>query len=215
MPHPQQSQLPNLLARSAAPAAPILMNVRTSEDFEIDPDLMATAIRHPFKDMAPRLTNKRVMVYSHKGKKVSQDAIAILSNHRIKIKAVEGGYFASRNAGKLPVLAVKVPVSASTNASVWGTRQRPKIDRVVCLCLRRRFVETKAQFLFVTPSEALALALALAEKFAAIPFDVGNSFRGHRDDHWTVDTLLYDAFCRWVREVSDKCHNWPPTSPKA
>jgi hypothetical protein len=53
MPHPQKSQLPNLLARSAAPAAPIIMNVRTNEDFEIDPDLMTTAMRHPFKEMTP------------------------------------------------------------------------------------------------------------------------------------------------------------------
>jgi hypothetical protein len=134
-----------------------------------------------------------------------------LSNHRIKIKAVEGGYCASRDADELPVPAVKVAVSASANASVWGTRQRPKIDRVVCLCLRRKSVEKKAQFLFVTPSEVRVLA----EKCAAIPFHVGNSFRSHRDDHWTVDTLLYYAFCRWVREVSDKCHDWPPTSPKA
>ena len=35
----------------------------------------------------------------------------------------------------------------------WITRERPKIDRVACPWLIRRFIDTRAELLFVPPAE--------------------------------------------------------------
>jgi hypothetical protein len=50
----------------------------------------------------------------------------------------------------------------------WITRERPKIDRVACPWLISRFIDAKAEFLFVSPSDVTTVARATG----AIPFDV-------------------------------------------
>ena len=52
--------------------------------------------------------------------------------------------------------------------SLWVTRRRPKIDRVACPWLIRRFLDPQAQFLFVDPPEVAAVA----RETGAIPFDI-------------------------------------------
>jgi hypothetical protein len=69
------------------------------------------------------------------------------------------------------------------------TRARPKIDRIACPWLIRRFVDPEAVFLFVAASEVMAVA----ERFSATPFDVDGVFWSHRGDTCTFDTML-DAF---------------------
>ena len=50
----------------------------------------------------------------------------------------------------------------------WITREKVKVDRVACPWLIKKFVDPKAEFLFV-PAEKV---LEVAEKEGAIPFDV-------------------------------------------
>lgn len=69
------------------------------------------------------------------------------------------------------------------------TRARPKIDRIACPWLLRRFIDPGAVFLFVAPSQVKAVA----ERFAATPFDIENVFWSHRGERCTFDTML-DAF---------------------
>ena len=66
------------------------------------------------------------------------------------------------------------------------TRHRPKIDRIACPWLIRRFIDPEARFLYVTPCEVLAVA----EKFGAIPFDVEGAALSHTDDECSFDALL-------------------------
>ena len=40
----------------------------------------------------------------------------------------------------------------------WVTRERPRIDRVACAWLIRRFIDPEAEFLFVPNNEVLAVA---------------------------------------------------------
>ena len=42
----------------------------------------------------------------------------------------------------------------------WVTRERPKIDRIACPWLIRRFIDPEAEFLYVPPSEVLRVAEA-------------------------------------------------------
>src|SRR5512135_1968632 len=70
--------------------------------------------------------------------------------------------------------------------SKWVTRERPKIDRIACPWLIRRFVDPNAVFLFVAAPEVPAVA----ESFAATPFDIEGVFWSHRGDTYTFDTML-------------------------
>jgi hypothetical protein len=66
------------------------------------------------------------------------------------------------------------------------TRSRPKIDRIACPWLIRRFVDPHAAFLFVTPQEVQAVG----ERFAATPFDIENVFWSHRGELCTFDVMV-------------------------
>ena len=189
MPSPTEitvSQLSRLLGTAAAPS---VIDVRIDDDFALDPDFIPTARRHPFTDMAalvPQLIDKQVVVYCQQGKKISQGVMSLLRSHGIAAETLAGGHFAWRDAGAMLVPAAIIPSPGAQGATLWVTRHRPKIDRMACPWLIRRFVDPGAQFLFVAPGEVLAVA----EKFAATPFDVEDVFWSHRGEHCTFDTMI-------------------------
>ena len=83
---------------------------------------------------------------------------------------LEGGFSAGQKA-KLPTVpADKIPKRDGRGRTVWVTRARPKIDRIACPWLIRRFIDPAAVFLFVAPSEVEAVG----ERFDATPFDIEN-----------------------------------------
>lgn len=65
------------------------------------------------------------------------------------------------------------------------TRSRPKIDRIACPWLVRRFVDRNAIFLFVIASEVMGVA----ERFTT-PFDIEGVFWSHRGETCTFDTMI-------------------------
>ncbi|KAA8478263.1 hypothetical protein BDE36_2466 [Arcticibacter tournemirensis] len=68
----------------------------------------------------------------------------------------------------------------------WITRERPKIDRIACPWLIRRFVDLEAEFIYV-PAE---LVLQQAELLSAIPFDMPGVEYTHYNDECTFDYIL-------------------------
>lgn len=68
----------------------------------------------------------------------------------------------------------------------WITRERPKIDRIACPWLIRRFVDREAVFLFVAPQEVELVA----GRFGATPFDIENVFWSHRGELCTFDVMV-------------------------
>ena len=50
----------------------------------------------------------------------------------------------------------------------WITRARPKIDRIACPWLIKRFIDPEAEFIFVKPEDVEARSRELG----ATPFDV-------------------------------------------
>ncbi len=61
---------------------------------------------------------------------------------------------------------------AATGQSRWVTRARPKIDRIACPWLIRRFVDPRAVFLYVAPAEVPGVA----ELIGAMPYDIEGVF---------------------------------------
>ena len=189
MPSPTEITVNQLSRLIGTDAAPVLIDVRIDEDFAQDPDFIPTASRHAFNDiaaLAPRLANRHAVVYCQKGKKISQGAVSILRGLGIRAESVQGGHFAWRDTGEMLVPAGKIPELEADGSTLWVTRHRPKIDRMACPWLIRRFVDPQARFLFVAPTEVLDVA----EKFGATPFDVEDVFWSHRDDRCTFDTML-------------------------
>jgi len=104
----------------------------------------------------------------------------------ITAESLEGGHFAWRDAGQTLISMKKIPFHNGKKGTVWVTKHRPKIDRIACPWLIRRFVDPTAQFLFVAPSEVLGVA----EKFNATPFDIEGVFWSHRAELCTFDIML-------------------------
>lgn len=189
MPSPNEITIAQASRLIGIPESPVFIDLRIDEDFDDDPRLIPSAYRHSFKDiesLVPLLKGQRVIVYCQKGKKISQGSAAILSNHGIQVETLEGGQFAWRDAGLPLVPYAKLPSKNSRNQTVWVTKHRPKIDRIACPWLIRRFIDPNALFLFVSPSEVLDVA----EKFDATAFDVEGVFWSHRGDHCTFDTMI-------------------------
>lgn len=68
----------------------------------------------------------------------------------------------------------------------WVTRARPKVDRVACPWLIKRFVDPDAQFLYVPADQVLAAA----NSENAIPFDVPNVELGHHGTQCSFDAVI-------------------------
>lgn len=68
----------------------------------------------------------------------------------------------------------------------WITRERPKIDRIACPWLVRRFVDREAEFLYVPPDRVLAEAARLG----AIPYDVPGVELTHAGELCSFDAIL-------------------------
>jgi hypothetical protein len=68
----------------------------------------------------------------------------------------------------------------------WVTRARPKIDRLACPWLIRRFIDTEGEILYVPAAEVLPAA----EREGAIPFDVPNVELTHDGPACSFDAFL-------------------------
>lgn len=189
MPSPTQITTPQLSRLIGLPDCPAIIDVCIDDDFTADPRLIPGSIRHRFADvgqLAGRLAGKKAVVVCHKGLKLSQGAAAILRDHGIAAESLEGGIVAWREAGEPLVPLARLPSLNPQGRTVWVTRQRPKIDRIACPWLIRRFVDARAQFLFVEPSEVLNVA----DRFGATPFDVDGVFWSHRGETCSFDTMI-------------------------
>jgi hypothetical protein len=75
----------------------------------------------------------------------------------------------------------------------WVTRQRPKVDRVACPWLIRRFIDPEAEIMYVPPSEVLSVAA----RHEGYSFDAAGARFSHRrqpdGSQWcTFETLVHE-----------------------
>ena len=68
----------------------------------------------------------------------------------------------------------------------WITRERPKIDRIACPWLIKRFVDKEAEFLFVPASDVGRIA----HETGAIPYDVEGVELSHDGPLCSFDAIL-------------------------
>ena len=74
----------------------------------------------------------------------------------------------------------------SSRPSRWVTRERPKIDRIACPWLIRRFIDPQAEILFVPTPEVFATA----EREGAVAFDLPGAPFSHDDELCSFDAFI-------------------------
>ena len=172
------------------PHGPALIDVRLEEDFAADPRFIPGAIRRSHEtasSWSPDFAGRSAVVICEKGQKLSEGVAAWLRHAGASsAEILVGGHAAWAEAGLPLVPESKLPPRDPQGRTVWVTRERPKIDRIACPWLIRRFVDPAAVFLFVSPAEVHAVA----ERFNGAPFDVEGVFWSHRGDRCTFDVLL-------------------------
>ncbi|MGH6734779.1 MAG: chromate resistance protein ChrB domain-containing protein [Methyloceanibacter sp.] len=189
MPAPNTITVDKLARLVGTPKCPVLIDVRTEDAFNVDPHLIPSAMRcEPGEASAwVRLLNGRsAIALGRSGLELSQGTAAHLRHEGIPAEVLEGGFQAWRQAGLPVVPQAKIPPRDAQGRTVWVTRVRPKIDRIACPWLIRRFIDRSAVFLFVAPSEVIAVA----EQFRATPFDIEKVFWSHRGETCTFDTMI-------------------------
>jgi len=186
---PNEITAVQLMRLVGTPDAPGIVDLRIDEDFDDDPRLVPGAFRCShlrLDDLYPVPQGKHIVVYCQKGRKISQGAAALMRNEGISVEVLEGGQFAWRDADLPMVNGAISPLAGRDTPTRWVTRHRPKIDRIACPWLIRRFIDPMAEFLFVPPLDVELVS----EKFAATPFDIEGVHLSHRGDLCSFDTLL-------------------------
>lgn len=173
------------------PKCPVLIDVRTDEDFAADPRLIPGSVRRSPGDptsWSGQFAGCSAVVICDEGHKLSNGVAAWLRHEGIQADFLEGGFRAWADSAMPAVPESKVPGRDHRGRTVWVTRARPKIDRIACPWLIRRFVDPYAVFLFVTPAEVRGVA----ERFEATPFDIDAEgvFWSHRGELCTFDVMV-------------------------
>jgi len=166
------------------PSCPAILDVRPEAQELLPGSLRRSA--ESVTEWASSFTGRHVIVACVHGQERSAGVAALLRSEGVEAEILEGGFAAWRDAG-LPVIdATKLPQRDSAGRTVWVTRARPKVDRIACPWLIRRFVDPAAVFLFVAPNEVAGVA----ERLEATPFDVEGVFWSHRGEYCTFDTMI-------------------------
>jgi rhodanese-related sulfurtransferase len=171
------------------PRCPALIDVRPKSDFDFSPRLIPGSIRRTHSDASEwggEFAAQSAIVICRDGSALSQGVAAWLRHAGVVADVLEHGFEGWAKAA-LPLLtASKIPALDSQGRSVWVTRARPKVDRIACPWLIRRFIDPRAVFLFVAASEVPGVV----QQFCAVPFDLEGVFWSHRGEKCTFDIMV-------------------------
>jgi rhodanese-related sulfurtransferase len=177
---------PDKLARLVASAsAPRILDLRDGP-IEAIPGSLFPAHPDPTRWKYPAGSSAVLVDADGSGSAVA--AAAILRSECVAAEALDGGFAAWAASGLPTVSLVHLPPRHEDGRTWWVTRARPKVDRIACPWLIRRFVDPQARFLFVAPGEVLTVAA----QQQAEPFDVADDgvFWSHRGERCTFDVMV-------------------------
>ena len=253
--HPPFFISPDVLAaRRGHAASPLLLDVRREAKFVASPLMLAGALRCKPEDVAAFAASqppREVVVYCVYGHNVSEAAVAVLRAAGWNASALAGGFeggedgvdtpqnIATWRARVLPTLKKRPDWGVTgEQPSRWITRARPKIDRIACPWLIRRFIDPRAEFFYVPTTQVFTESARLKAVAYDIPgapvshegawcsFDVllrafeiedaavDRLSRLHTDDHAMLQAAMpiYDALYAWC--ASEAMAVWQGTAPE-
>ena len=160
-------------------AIPLVIDVRRAADVQKSDHMVQGALRrdpeHIEQWAAELPRGAEIVVYCVHGEQVSQSVARTLG-----ARYLEGGLDRWRAAAG--ALAHK-PAGASTR---WVTREHPKIDRIACPWLVRRFVDRDAEFLYVPAADVRRVA----REREAVPYDIPDAEFSHEGERCSFDAFL-------------------------
>jgi rhodanese-related sulfurtransferase len=197
-----RTELAALLGRADAP---LILDVRPSPRFAQSDRLLATAQRcapEHIAHFAAGGTPRQVVVYCVYGHEVGKNAAQALAQAGWDARSLAGGIeggetgvdapgdVAAWREQPLPVIRKRPDLGVTgEQPSRWITRERPKIDRIACPWLVRRFIDPRAEFFYV-PTERV---VDEARRLAAVPYDIADAPITHVWERCSFDALI-DAF---------------------
>src|SRR5215475_11006222 len=170
--------------------SPQLVDVRRRDAYQQSPHLLPGAHWRDAANVASWMVDfdpaRPLVVACKAGHEMSQSAVAQLRADGIDARILEGGYEGWERAD-LPMIAkAELERLAPKSPSVWVTRRRPKIDRIACPWLIRRFLDPKARILFVDPDQVVSVA----RETGGVPFDIKDVELSHVGERCSFDTML-------------------------
>ena len=184
----------SVAARLGSALQPLMIDVRRRQAFDADANMIGGATWRDPLTVADWLkfmpTHRDMVVYCVHGHEISKNVCAALRaagrsafflEHGIEGWTAQGGITIRKNA------TCGIP-SNSNAPSAWITRERPKIDRIACPWLIRRFIDPLAEFHYVPANTVLAEAASRN----AIPYDVPGVTFTHRGERCSFDALIED-----------------------
>ena len=182
---PNEITCKQLLRLIGLPDSPVIVDISIDPDFAEDPFLIPGSFRHPHTDfdgLVDRLDGRACIITCQQGIKLSQGLTSRLRGCGIDAQYLEGGMYGWRDTDGAP----RIPFSALPATNLWVTRHRPKIDRIACPWLIRRFIDADAEFMYVSPE----WVTGVADRYTATPFDIEGVALTHKGDRCTFDAML-------------------------
>jgi len=170
--------------------APQIVDVRRREIHDAADGVLPAATWRDIAEIeqwSASLDPDRPVVFACRfGHQMSQIAAAHLRGAGTDAHVLAGGYAAWADA-KLPLVSKPMlDRLAPRRPSLWVTRRRPKIDRVACPWLIRRFIDPAARILYVDPDQVVNTA----KETGAIAFDIEGVEISHEGERCSFDTML-------------------------
>jgi len=166
--------------------APSLIDVRALSDIERVPRMIPGAMHveaHLIEPWLRKRQHQAMTLYSTWEHDISAVANA-LSNSGTHVSVLEGG-IDNWVSNHLPTIRVRDDLGVP-GRSQWVTRERPKIDRIACPWLIRRFIDPLATFHYVPAQRVRTDASALG----AQPYDIPDVTFSHRGPRCSFDAFL-------------------------
>ncbi len=181
---------PELSSSLGFASAPTIVDVRRTKAFDDDSRLIPGALRKlpdavdTWAGSMPR--DRLVVAYCVHGHEVSQGVTRRLRELGFDARFLAGGVTGWKESGA-PTM-IKRPDFAVPGASPskWVTRERPRIDRIACPWLIRRFIDPIATFLYVPTAQVFDVARSAQ----AVPYDIPGAPIEHDGPLCSFDAML-------------------------
>jgi rhodanese-related sulfurtransferase len=202
-----------LYGRLGTAAAPTVVDVRRAADFATAGELIISACHRDPDEVerwAKALPGRRqVVINCVHGHQVSQGVAAHLREAGVDALYLQDGIVGWLAKG-LPTRR-----AIGTTPGKWVTRERPKIDRIACPWLIRRFIDPRAEFIYVPTKDVLTVA----KESGGTPYDIEGVEFAHEGERCSFDTILriygikdaaLDHLAKIVRGADTSRHDLTP-----
>ena len=187
---PQSTSSSSIANRVGTPDAPVFVDVRKAADFAASDYFIPGSVRWDYdanQAEPPEIKGATTAVaYCVKGLHVGITGAEKLRTPNREATFLEGGLrqWMETDAPRVK----KRPDLGVTGESVsrWVTRARPKIDRIACPWLVRRFIDPRAEFFYVPTPEVFAFAQANN----AVAYDIPGAPIEHAGPLCSFDNFL-------------------------